>query len=344
MLLLQDVGRQQEARSCADLGVPEAARGYPQGLPTGSSGGQGDLMPVSPRRPARLQGRVFRGSHVVAQGLLTRTELRSAAWRPVFRDVYADANLTLTHRTRCAAAARWVLPPGVVIAGRSAAALYGAASAADAQPLEVLVPAGQRFGPVSGFVVHTGTLAITDVAVRQGVPLTTPTRTCWDLAQWLPTEEAVAIVDRFAHQHLVDLAQLHTDARAQIGKRGWRSMARVVDLADAGAESTPESRLRVRIVLAGVTTPVTQFVVERDGKFLARLDLAWPHLKVAVEYDGLWHHDPEQFHRDRRRLNRLLGEDWIVLHVTAKRFREDFAGFLTELRQALASRAGAHPR
>ena len=68
----------------------------------------------------------------------------------------------------------------------------------------------------------------------------------------------------------------------------------------------------MRLVLAGLPAPVTQLVVGRVGRFVARLDLAWPHLKVAVEYDGLWHDDPEQFHRDRRRLNRLLGEDWIV--------------------------------
>ncbi|MFI6242712.1 hypothetical protein ACIBEF_22835 [Micromonospora sp. NPDC050795] len=270
---------------------------------------------------------------------MTRTELRSRAWRPLFRDVYADARLVVTHRTRCAAAARWVLPPGAAIAGRSAAALYGAASVADHEPIDVLVPAGKRFGPVSGLVVHTGAITATDVAVRQGIPLTTPTRTCWDLAQWLPTEDAVAVIDRLAGQRLVALPRLRADSRTWIGNRGWKRMARVADLADAGAESIPESRLRVRIVLAGVPTPVTQFVVERDGKFVARLDLAWPHLKVAVEYDGLWHDDPEQFHRDRRRLNRLLGEDWIVLHVTAKRFREDFDGFLAELRQALRSRS-----
>jgi very-short-patch-repair endonuclease len=112
----------------------------------------------------------------------------------------------------------------------------------------------------------------------------------------------------------------------------------VAELVDPGAESVQESRLRVRLVLAGLPRPVTQFVVERDGRFVARLDLAWPDLRVAVEYDGLWHGDPEQFHRDRRRLNRLLGEDWIVLHVTARRFREDFGGFLAELHHALRTR------
>ncbi|MEU7585521.1 hypothetical protein AB0A95_04390 [Micromonospora sp. NPDC049230] len=199
--------------------------------------------------------------------------------------------------------------------------------------------AGQRFGPVSGLVVHTGAIAAADIALRQGIPLTTPARTCWDLAQWLPTEEAVAVVDRLAGQRLVVISELRAGSRSRVGDRGWRRMMRVAELADAGAESIPVSRLRVRIVLAGVPTPVTRFVVGRDGRFVARLDLAWPHLRVAVEYDGLWHDDPGQFHRDRRRLNRLMGEDWIVLHVTANRFREDFDGFLAELRQALQSRS-----
>ncbi|WUR61940.1 hypothetical protein OHS32_11330 [Micromonospora chokoriensis] len=313
--------------------------GYPQGLRASTSVGQGFVMPVLPRRPASLQGRVFRGSDVVTEGLLTRTELRSAAWRPLFRDVYADAGLAVTHRVRCAAVAQWVLPAGVVIAGRSAAALYDATSVVSHEPLDVLVPTGQRFGPVKGLIVHRGELAATDIALRHGIPLTTPIRTCRDVAQWLPTEEAVAIVDRLAHHRLVAIPELRASIKARVGKRGWKRMTQVAELADAGAESAPESRLRVRIVLAGVPVPVTQFVVERDGRFVARLDLAWPRLKVAVEYDGLWHDDPEQFHRDRRRLNRLLGEDWLVLHVTAKRFREDFDGFLAELRRALKSRS-----
>lgn len=174
---------------------------------------------------------------------------------------------------------------------------------------------------------------------RAGMPVTTPQRTSWDLAQWLTVEEAVAVIDGLLRQRLVNPTELRDLAYARVGARGWKRMLRVAGLADAGAGSPQESRLRVRLVLAGLPPPVSQFVVERDGRFIARLDLAWPEWKVAVEYDGLWHHDPEQFHRDRQRLNRLLGEDWIVLHVTAKRFKEDFPSFLTEVRQALRSRA-----
>ncbi len=91
-----------------------------------------------------------------------------------------------------------------------------------------------------------------------------------------------------------------------------------------GRRVAQESRLRVRLVLAGLPRPVVQYVIERNGAFLARVDLAWPQQRVAVEYDGLWHAAEEQIHYDRRRLNKLLGADWLVLHVTAKRLRDDF--------------------
>ncbi|WP_433532435.1 hypothetical protein ACQPYA_10570 [Micromonospora sp. CA-263727] len=295
-------------------------------------------MPISPRRPPQLRGRIFRGSDVVARGLLTRTELRSRAWRPLFRDVYADAHLAISHRTRCRAATRLLLPADAAIAGRSAAALFGAGNVGADEPIDVLLPTGRRFGPVAGLAAHTAEVGEDEITLHGELRVTRPRRTCWDLAQWCSVEDAVATVDRLAASGAVRLDDLSELARSRAGDRGWKRLLRVSELADAGAESVPESRLRVRVVLAGLPRPVTQFVVERQGRFVARVDLAWPELRVAVEYDGLWHHDPEQFHRDRRRLNRLLGNDWIVLHVTAKRLRHDFDGFLAELRHTLTHR------
>ncbi|MFJ6197777.1 hypothetical protein [Micromonospora sp. NPDC092111] len=318
-------------------------------------------MPKAPRRPPQLRGRIFRGSVAVSRGLLTRNDLRSTAWRPLFRDVYADARLQVTHRHRCTAVARWLLPPGAAIAGRSAAALFGVGSVPPDDPVDVLVPrpaagvcrqdrrpppgltgdptvVGRRRGPAAGLGVHHADLAAEDIVDRAGMLVTSPARTCWDLARWLDVVEAVVVIDALLARRLTDVAALREYALARAGQRGWRSLLRAVDLADPGAESPPESRTRVRLVLAGLPRPETQWVVTAGGRFVARLDLAWPQFKVAVEYDGLWHGDPEQFHRDRRRLNRLLGGEWIVLHVTARRLREDFAGFLAEVRAALRLR------
>ena len=60
-----------------------------------------------------------------------------------------------------------------------------------------------------------------------------------------------------------------------------------------------------------------RFTVRVDGRFVARVDFAWPEQKVAVEYDGLWHADEVQFAKDRRRLNRLRAAGWRIVFVTA---------------------------
>ncbi|HEX6968661.1 MAG TPA: hypothetical protein VF174_07630 [Micromonosporaceae bacterium] len=296
-------------------------------------------MPVPPRRPPQLRGRVFRGSQAIARGLLTKNELRSSAWRSLFRDIYIDAQVPVSHRVRCTAAARWLIPEHAAIAGRAAAALYGATEVALDDPIDIIVPRGTRFGPVAGLRVHTSRMAPDDVTKRDGIAVTTPHRTCWDLARWLDVVEAVAVTDALMARRLVTVDSLREYALSRAGDRGWRRTLRVADLVDGGAESPQESRLRVRLVLAGLPKPWTQYVVsDENGRFVARLDLAWPEFKVGVEYDGVWHNDAEQFHRDRRRLNRLLTADWIVLYVTARRLREDFAGVVSEIRAALRSR------
>ena len=45
----------------------------------------------------------------------------------------------------------------------------------------------------------------------------------------------------------------------------------------------------------GLPARIAPYVVKADGRLLARVDFAWPELKVAVEYDGLWHADERQF-------------------------------------------------
>lgn len=94
-------------------------------------------------------------------------------------------------------------------------------------------------------------------------------------------------------------------------------MPKAAALADARSESPQETRLRVRLVLAGLPPPSPQFTVRHLGRFVARVDLAYPEAKLAIEYDGLWHGERGQLGRDRRRLNALHAAGWRVIHVTA---------------------------
>jgi hypothetical protein len=292
------------------------------------------------RRPGPLAGTIFLGSDAVAGGLLTPADLRSQAWQQVLRGIYADATISLTHRHRCLAVARYVLPAGGAIAGRSAAHLYGARLVGPTDPVEVLVPRVTNVR-MAGVRAHVARLAAADTRLLDGVRLTTPLRTCWDLAQWSEDiVEAVVIIDALAGRRVIRVSDLERYAREQVGRRGWRRLLEAAQLADAGAESPPESRLRVRLVRAGVPVPETQVIIAApDGRFVARSDLGWPDYQVAVEYDGVWHAESAaQIHADRRRLNDLVAAGWVVLHVTAKRLREDLDGFAEELKTVLRSR------
>ena len=75
--------------------------------------------------------------------------------------------------------------------------------------------------------------------------------------------------------------------------------------------------MRLLIGASALPSPVAQYRVVDAGQFVARVDFAWPEQKVAVEYDGLWHGEPGQFAKDRRRLNRLQAAGWRVVFVTA---------------------------
>jgi very-short-patch-repair endonuclease len=73
---------------------------------------------------------------------------------------------------------------------------------------------------------------------------------------------------------------------------------------------------------SGLPSPVAQYRVIAAGRSVARVDFAWPEQRVALEYDGLWHGEPGQFAKDRRRLNRLTAAGWRVIFVTAADLRD----------------------
>ena len=83
-------------------------------------------------------------------------------------------------------------------------------------------------------------------------------------------------------------------------------------------ESPQETRLRLLLVRSGLPVPVAQHVVRHGSRFVARVDFAWPQCRLALEYDGAWHGEREQFARDRERLNRLLAVGRRVVFVTAR--------------------------
>jgi hypothetical protein len=264
--------------------------------------------------PHCLRAGVFRGSEAVRGRLLTARQLDGPTWRRLFRDVYVHRDLPVDHALRAEAAC--LLLPEAVVTGRSAAVLWGVDLAGPADDVEVTVPPGAHPRRISGLRVRRAVVAPDQRRRRAGIPVTTPEATTVRLAGSLPGDEAVIAVDRMVATGIVDLAPVRALAAAQRGPGSARARS-VCDLADGLAGSPQETRLRLLIGRSGLPPPVAQYRVTHRGRPVARVDFAWPELKVAVEYDGLWHAEDGQFAKDRRRLNRLREAGWTVVFVTA---------------------------
>ena len=133
---------------------------------------------------------------MVAAGKLSPGELRSSAWRRLFRDVYVCADVQVTHQLRAVAAAG-LLVPGAVVTGRSAAVLWGVPVAERDDDVELTVPPGSNICRVPGITVRRRALDPLDITVRQGTRLTTAEVTAIDLARCGPLDDAVVLIDQF---------------------------------------------------------------------------------------------------------------------------------------------------
>lgn len=79
-----------------------------------------------------------------------------------------------------------------------------------------------------------------------------------------------------------------------------------------------EGRLSRVLRRAGLPTPVAQHEVRTSrGRFVARLDFAYPELRLGIETHGYrWHGGRERWARDLARENRLKRMGWTVLVFT----------------------------
>jgi hypothetical protein len=108
------------------------------------------------------------------------------------------------------------------------------------------------------------------------------------------------------------------------------------------ASSRRETWLRLILVDAGLPEPdLDHDVFDADGQFVACLDLAYPKLKIGIEYDGDHHRtDPVQWARDVDRLDRLTEEGWRVVRATKQHIFRSSGVVVQRVRNAIAARRG----
>ena len=257
----------------------------------------------------------FLGQAAVRRGEVTARRLQKD-YRAIYQNVYVPKRTPVTALTRARAAWLWARSDGVLV-GLSAAAVHGTKWIEPDRPAEV--NRLDRHSP-SGLVVRSDRLVPADLCVIDGMTLTTPERTAFDLGRKLRGDNAVIYVDALTHATGLDAADVVAIADRQPGIRGVRQLRSVVQRMHGGAESPQETRLRLALVDAGLPVPETQIEFrDRNGVVRVRVDMGWRQWKVAVEYDGVQHwSDRRQRSWDIDRIALLEASGWVVVRVSAE--------------------------
>lgn len=238
--------------------------------------------------------------------------------RELLRGIYVDAVLPDTLDLRIAAVAR-VLPPGVVLARRTAAWVYGV-DALDPRghpatpPIDVVTAERIRRPKHRLAAAHAADdLRASDVADRGGIRLTSPLRTACDLGRFLPRPQALAAVDSMLHAGLVTKAEMIDQVPRWRGRRGVRQLEEMIDLGEPACESPGESRMRLRIIDGGLPRPEVQIPIhDLAGRERYRLDSGYRRQRVGAEFDGEEFHGPDQAAADERRRAWICARGWRI--------------------------------
>jgi very-short-patch-repair endonuclease len=298
------------------------------------------VQPPAGRRIVALAERqhgVVTRTQLLAAGLsddgITR-RVRDGRLHRVHQGVYAVGRPTLTTKGRFLAA--------VVSCGPDAAlSHFAAAVLTKLMPergprIDVTVPRGGQRRRRGAVIIHRAAVPERDVTVKEGIRVTTASRTIVDLADVLSQRQLARLFDEAAYLRL-DLG----DLRPREGRRGSGNLARVLATHDAGSTRTrSELEERMLSVCQSFRLPTPEVNSSIAGY---EVDFVWREPRLIVETDGWAAHGTRQaFERDRRRDADLLAAGWRVLRISYARLERDPAWVAARIEQALSGRTSRH--
>ena len=152
-----------------------------------------------------------------------------------------------------------------------------------------------------------------DLTVVDGLTLTTPIRTAWDLGRLAHRDQAIGAIDALLRLGDFSKAQLVGGVERFKGERGVVQLRELAPKGDPRSESPQESTLRLRwLDLPHLPPPTPQVRILVGGIEVYRLDLGVPELLYGCEYDGDEFHGEDVADNDEARrtdLRRRFGWD-----------------------------------
>ncbi len=279
------------------------------------------IITVAALRDAGISSNVT--SRMVRRGLITRE------FRGIYRLGFQPPCELERWRLACAATAGCL--------SHGSAARYWGYLDLPAAEVHVTVRRRRRAPTAEWLLVHSTTAPPPTVSAA-GLTVTNVLRTAIDLAGQLGNQDHLTgFVDHCIAKRLMTTARLERYVRSHgVHVEGVGLLRRLL-LESADTDSRAEAELVRLLVGNGIARPATRYVIRRDGHFVARVDLAWPAGRLALELDGYcYHSDHGSFVQDRERGNRLVAAGWTLLRTTPSSMRQDPAGLCEAVRTALS--------
>lgn len=292
------------------------------------------------RRLASSQLGVVSRDELVALGLSLSAidrRVQAGVLVPLRPGIYRDVAVPRSWTQRALAAAKWVGEDGAV-AGPSAAALHGLDGFGPPRVVTLLTARSSRSNDPLLKIMRTPFWEPSDRVDVAGIPTTAVERTLITLAG-TETEERleVALEDALRRRLTHRNAVADRLSRMPVNQVGRALLVRI--LGEGAGLAATESALEVKVIRLlrdeGYPRALRQKILDDRGRFVGRVDLAFPDRRLILEVDGFrFHSGRSRWENDRDRRNALTALGWVVLHVTARMLDEMRADFLRDLARA----------
>ncbi len=205
-----------------------------------------------------------------------------------------------------------------------------------------------------GVFGHTVIAREDEIELVNGIRLSTRSRTWLDLARVLPLHDLVSMGDELIRVPRVDfegrtepydtVAGLRILAGRHPNLQGIVRAREALDLMRVGADSAPETLLRLAIADAGLPEPALQVPLRARDARSPSADLAYRHRRLAIQYDGGHHLDDAQILSDRRRDKAFESAGWTVLVFDRGDLADEFQQAIVTIKRALRNCWLDHPQ
>ncbi|MDR6509046.1 hypothetical protein [Arthrobacter oryzae] len=194
---------------------------------------------------------------------------------------------------------------------------------------------------------HRGQFFGDEIVALDGLLVTSRTRTWLDCSRKMSIEESTVVADHLLriprpdfegrtepHATLEELADMLDRHK---GTPGIRKARLALEQARIGADSAPETRLRLALENAGLPDPKLNVPTELHNGVVRQPDLSYPEYKVAVEYEGEGHSEAAQIIRDIAREEDFARAGWTLVRISKRHLVNGARSAVGKVRTALIS-------